>query len=623
MRACPMADARGAVAAQAKREFEGSPTQLGVRGQVLRGHAHGLRGPVLQAWVRWPADLRRNTEALAAILGEVGGLEPAEVQRCLANGLDIDALLALVLALETAARSPVTQLGVPVSRAAVREGLTEHALAFASFRPRFTQALLQWLLSSINLCQSNLAAHQRGAMAKTIDAKFEMARAALHAQLKTLPVNTVRIARACGEMDLPLQWLPRGILHVGSGRHARVFKSTMTETTSALAAALARSKSLTASVLALRGFPVPRHKPVASEQEAVQAANALGYPVVVKPDDSDGGLGVSAGLLTDDQVRQCYGQAAAVSPNVLVEKHVEGQDYRITVDNGKVVKAIGRQPGGVLGDGRGTVEELVRAAAATPEGRRRGDSNVSLDGEALELLAERGMSARSVPPSGDFIALRRRANMSTGGTSRDALGDLHPDNARLAIRATQALRLDIAGIDLIIPDVSVSWMDCKAAICEVNAQPQISTEFAPHVYRDLLARMVPAPCRMRAVLLLDVSGKPDSNADVAMASEQLIQQGERVLSVRTDGAWLDEERVAPAGREPFAAAMAAELEFEATAVVAALTPAQVLLNGLPWLHLDQVRVLRAPGAQDAPDAREAIALLKPHLVGELLEDIAP
>src|SRR4051812_8340226 len=94
-RACPMAETRAAGEA-AGTGFKGSPVQVGVRWQVVRGHAHGLRGPMLVGSMRWPARMQLKADALAPMVREVGGVEDEEVQRCLANGLDLDAFLALV-----------------------------------------------------------------------------------------------------------------------------------------------------------------------------------------------------------------------------------------------------------------------------------------------------------------------------------------------------------------------------------------------------------------------------------------------------------------------------------------------------------------------------------------------
>lgn len=596
------------------------PVRISSTWHGLRGHAHGLRGPVLIGNIRCSTTAQWKTEALAALLRNEGGLDTETVERCLAGNSLIDAFFALILALERAGQSPVSQTGIVLSQPEAAPGSTEWRVAIPGFHPRFTQETIGWLATAINLCNSTSEQAQRDALIATMNTRLETARGTLQGAIKSGGVNAARIARACAEMNLPMQLLPRGYVHVGSGANALIFNSTMTEATTALGVALARSKSVTASLLALRGLPVPKHRLVKSAQDAVKVASELGYPVVVKPDDRDGGIGVNAGLMTAEQVTQCYEQAVAISPNVLVETHVAGQDFRITVDNGQVVKVIGRQAGGVLGDGGQTIAQLVAEIAASKPALRGTKSILSIDAEALELLAERGMTAASVPPAGEFVVLRRRANMSTGGTSRDAMADMHPDNARLAIRAAEALRLDLAGIDLIIPDISVSWMLCKAAICEVNAQPQISTEFAPNVYRDLLTRMLREPSRLHAVVLLNPTGKADCDSEIALACTELAARGERVLSVRTDGTWIGDVRIAPANRGVFVSAIAGELEKSATAAVISMTPKQLLQNGLPWLHVDEVRVLPGADAADTADAallRECLELVAPHVAGQL------
>ncbi|HVZ44057.1 MAG TPA: acetate--CoA ligase family protein [Ramlibacter sp.] len=590
---------------------------LGAPWEVIPGHAHGLRGPVLRGSVRWPAKAKFDTGRIADTVVRALRLSREEVDRCLSGGFRIDAFLAILRLLEMSAQTPVIQAGMQLGPAAVRNGWQFHIVAIPSYQTNVTIALTECLASAINSAQGGLPPEQQQALDAAMPARLKQAHEDLKNQAKVFGANTVRIARACAELGLPAKWLPGGFLQAGTGHCGRMFLSTMTEQTPVISTYLARSKSLTVQILGEQGLPVPRHRLVASEDEAAQVADALGYPVVVKPDDRDQGEGVHAGLRTAQQVRQCYRLAAALSRKVLVETHVEGEDHRITVDNGRVVKAIRRVPGGVLGDGQRSVKELVDGIAAS---RRLAANVVTLDGEAIELLAERAMTPESVPAEGEFVALRRRANMSTGGTAQDVMHLLHPDNARLAVRAARALRLDLAGIDFLIPDISVSWLDCKSAICEVNAQPQISTEFAPEVYRDLLRRMVPAPGRMRTVLLIEVAGHRDGDAAVAEIAARLARSGERVLAVRSDGCRLGDERYAPPAADPHRAASGAEAEREATAVVAAFTPGPLLKQGLPWLYLDEVHVLRGPGPFDVASLAACLDMLAPHVEGSVVLD---
>lgn len=591
---------------------------LGGKLSYLRGNVLGLRGPLLRGTLNVRPGFRPDPEALGQALRRLGGISETEIEGRVAGGFAVDDFLAIVKALESKVSTPVVQAGLVTATATASDGTVRHAFLIPTCRPEYTSVAVGVLSQCVDACVPTTAPQQREAVVDLACRRLEAARARHRLRFG---VNDLRIARAAHELDLPMRWIPERFLHIGAGIHARIFRSTLTESTPALAVALARSKSSTASLLRFHGLPVPRHRVVSSLDEALAAARSLGYPVVLKPDDLDGGVGVHAGLESESQLRACFPKTAAVAERMLVEKHVDGMDHRLTVENGRIVKAIVRRPGGVVGDGASSVSALIDAiVAAAPHNLPR-KSLPSLDDEALAMLAERGMDARSVPPKDVFVALRRRGNMSTGGTAADVLDRIHPDNADIAVRAARALRLDIAGIDLIIPDIAVSWMDSVAGICEVNAMPQISTQFAPEVYRDLLRREVGPPGRLRSVLFVDFSGGRSLDRLVRDAAAALERDGERVVSVLDDGVWMDGRRIAPAAGDRFDAAVSAEFNRDATAVVVAMPAGVMLRDGLPWLHVEQST------AVGLDDRREAVAAFRalttafaPHLVGPLRVD---
>lgn len=393
--------------------------------------------------------------------------------------------------------------------------------------------------------------------------------------------NVPRFVRAAFELGMPCCPLVGGVYQYGVGEKARWLDSSFTDVTPSIAAKLSRNKVLAASLLRQAGIPVPPHQLVSSAEACVQAAHQFGYPVVVKPADLDGGVGVAAGLVSDDEVRQAFGQARAHSSKVLLEKHVDGRDYRVNVFNGEVIWAVERVPAGVVGDGQKSVAELVEHTNADPRrgrGKHAALQRLVLDGEAQQLLARQGLEADAVPEVGRFVRLRRTANVASGGTPMVVFEQVHPDNARLAVRAAEALRLDIAGIDLLIPDIAVSWRETGAAICEVNGQPQLGQVTSAHLYPQILKQLVSGSGRVPTILVV---GATQSENWLQAISSQLAAGGLKVGLVSNGKVSVDGEIVHEGAVSFFASGKTLALNRNVGAMVLAIEDDSILRTGLP------------------------------------------
>ena len=134
-----------------------------------------------------------------------------------------------------------------------------------------------------------------------------------------------------------------------------------------------------------------------SADDAAAAAKRIGYPVVTKPLDGNHGRGVGMSIRSDRAVRTGFNRASKQSRSgeVVVEKMVEGSDYRILVVGGQMVAVAERVPAQVVGDGTHTVSELVDITNADPR-RGIGHENVltriRLGEESDRLLREQKRS---------------------------------------------------------------------------------------------------------------------------------------------------------------------------------------------------------------------------------------
>ncbi|SMP82326.1 D-alanine-D-alanine ligase [Desulfonatronum zhilinae] len=420
----------------------------------------------------------------------------------------------------------------------------------------------------------------------------------LQAMAKAEPLGSMMPYFLDTAHQLGIAWrkLTGNIFEFGYGARSRWLVSTITDETSWVGTAMARNKRTTAQTLHRYGLPVPRHAQADSPDHAVQIARELGFPVVVKPMDLDAGIAVAAGLVSEEAVRKAFDKAREKSPNVLVEKHHPGNDYRLAVLHGEVFLVGQRIPGGVVGDGQRTVAKLLDALNADP---RRGNYKDSIlktlkyDDEARTLLEEAGLTSDSVPENGRFIRLRRAANISSGGTPVDVTGKAHPDNIRLAIQAASALRLDLAGVDLLMPDIEQSWLETEAVICEVNAHPQLLLALDAQQFTVVLKKLLHGDGRIPIFLVIGSK----LALDVGIVLQQHLQLRHRCVGrASKTGAWLGMKRVS---KSPGFLSILVNKEVEAAVLIA--DPQELLTTGLPFDSCDIVILVEGPEKQ-ATDA---------------------
>jgi len=219
--------------------------------------------------------------------------------------------------------------------------------------------------------------------------------------------------------------------------------------------------------------------------------------------------------------------------------------------NGKVVAVAERVPAHVVGNGRHTVAELIAEANLDPR-RGRGHGNVltmiPADERTAEFLGQSGRTLDTVPATGERVFLRPTANLSTGGTSIDRTESIHPDNVTACEMAAGVVGLDIAGLDVLTPDISVPFHENGAVIIEVNAGPGIRMHTHPAEGKP---RNVPAaildmlyPSGVRATIpIIAVTGTNGKTTTTRLIAHLFRATGRTVGFTTTDGVYLHNRMV--------------------------------------------------------------------------------
>ncbi|MGN6415634.1 cyanophycin synthetase [Flexivirga sp.] len=366
--------------------------------------------------------------------------------------------------------------------------------------------------------------------------------------------STSAIIEEAVSRDIPWHRLNQySLVQLGQGVHAQRIRATMTSRTSALAVDIAGDKNLTATLLGSAGLPVPKAVTVRTAEGAAEAADQIGFPVVIKPLDGNHGRGVILGLESAQAVRDAFPLAAAQSRRgvVQVESFITGKDYRCLIIGGRMAAIAERVPAHVVGDGEHTIEELVDFTNADPRrgvGHEKVLTRIVVDDAAVELVREQGYAMSDVPPQDEMVKLALTGNMSTGGISIDRTFDAHPDNVEIAEEAAQLIGLDVAGIDFICPDITAPVRETGGAICEVNAAPGFRMHTHPTVgepqfiAKPVVDLLFPpgAPSRVPVVAVTGTNGKTTTSRMLAHIMKGL---GRKVGMTSTDGIVIDERLV--------------------------------------------------------------------------------
>jgi len=281
-----------------------------------------------------------------------------------------------------------------------------------------------------------------------------------------------------------------GYFALSLGGRTIVCRESLCELTSAIAMSRCDDKAVTRKILTEAGLNMPDQL-VAADREAVAAFVAKHERVVVKPARGEQGAGVAVDLRDPEEAMAAVETAARHGDKVLVEALVEGVDLRVIVIDQAVVAAAIREPAQVVGNGRDSVERLIKAQSRRREAATDGESRIPLDEETRRCVAAAGHAMGDVPDEGEIVQVRKAANLHTGGTIRDVTDQLHPAIAEAAVEAAHALDIPVVGLDFIVPAADAA----EYAIIEANERPGLANhEPAPTAERfiDLLFPMTVA-----------------------------------------------------------------------------------------------------------------------------------
>ncbi len=256
------------------------------------------------------------------------------------------------------------------------------------------------------------------------------------------------------------------LTHGGRSIHCR---ESLSELTSAVAMSICDDKSVTREVVSAAGVRVPAQTD-AEDMGELENFLARYEKVVVKPARGEQGLGVSAGLDDFDQVVAAIARAKQICDRVLVEEHIEGEDLRLVIIDYQLAAAAMRRPARIVGDGVSSVGQLIERQSRRRAAATGGESRIPVDAETERCVASAGFDMDGIPDAGHEFAVRKTANLHTGGTIHDVTDVVHPALKAAAIEVARAISIPVTGVDFMVKDPT----EPDYAFIEANERPGLA-----------------------------------------------------------------------------------------------------------------------------------------------------
>ncbi|APB32968.1 cyanophycin synthetase [Gloeomargarita lithophora Alchichica-D10] len=376
-------------------------------------------------------------------------------------------------------------------------------------------------------------------------------------QAASLGLTTDALIQAAEQRGIPWVRLPvRDVVQLGWGVKQRRLQAAQTDLTGMLGVELAGDKDSTKILLQTAGIPVPEGDVIRRFEDLEEAIDrAGGFPLVIKPLDGNHGRGITLNIRTYPDAAVAYDLAkqSAKTGSVIVERYHRGGDYRVLVVGGQVVAAAQRVPAQVVGDGRSTISELVARLNQDP---RRGEGHdnvltrVELNQASDWVLRQQGHSLDTILRPGEICYLKNTANLSTGGMAIDCTDTIHPENRWLCERAARWVGLDIAGIDLITPDITQPLRLVDGVVVEVNAAPGLRMHLQPsegtprNVSAPILDLLFPGGSRGE-IPIVAITGTNGKTTTTRLTAHLCKQTGKTVGFTTTDGTYIGDYLAEP------------------------------------------------------------------------------
>ncbi len=244
-----------------------------------------------------------------------------------------------------------------------------------------------------------------------------------------------------------------------------------------------RSKLQARAVFAQNDIPHAQGTIFLNPGEAYRFAKQYGFPLVIKPNVSGFSRGSYFPITTFAGLWKAAFLAKIWWPYSVIERYLEGANYRVTVANGKIMSIIRRYPPFVDGDDTSTINELIDKENAVRKEMQLYPvmHPIPKDRKIVRYIKKQGLTLASIPGSGERVTLYNRIALAPGGVVEVIDKETVPEeNNQLFLKILELFKANIFGIDAIFEHgIEKSYKEQKCIFLEVNSRPYLKMHDYP------------------------------------------------------------------------------------------------------------------------------------------------
>jgi D-alanine-D-alanine ligase-like ATP-grasp enzyme len=275
--------------------------------------------------------------------------------------------------------------------------------------------------------------------------------------------------------------LGEGIWEIRNGHQRTRINNHVIQLDDPVTLNLAGNKTFCYSVMTKDGLPVPKHLSFLLHEmdKAKQFVKQQGGLFVVKPSiGTAGSMGITTHIMTVRELSRAVALASLYGKEIIIERLIPGECYRVLVLNDKVVHVSRRRGLWVHGDGESTIWRLVSKENESRQCHEKKSMCISSsDRDLMATLEAQGVSQETVPAIGQKVLVKSCAYPLKKHTEvltvfNEDVTDLVCNDIRdKAIQAARILHSKFAGVDIISLDATIPLERSGGVVSEINTTP--------------------------------------------------------------------------------------------------------------------------------------------------------